>query len=401
MVAGWSKIVAALLNLAFLGTDTGASGEAAEVLVALLEKDKNVGLLWRRVFTDPAVYRGFYEATKGEGKVTTEAQGRLLGIVARLVERVGWERVVKAGGDPAVEREFMTGTGGLLEYAAAKMVKPDEDVVMHLLLLEFYGALLAAAPAEAWAYLSSLDKAKSIVILAIAPESHTEDELDRGLLQSRASSVLAEVISNIPATLSAPTTPDVTTPLIEDIIGVIKAHLINPYGGPHRPSLTLLHALPEDSIVGQGIVPLLPLSPPQYEFLATLAQLLAHERLFREYASANNQMWELVVKYASSPALGDISELAFDIIEAVSSWGVMEVVKAPGVMLLLANAPERGFGGDVANSVARRRWEVAGKVLERLPEGNGWRKVLDKRVKAGIWGKGGSGAGGEVATMRM
>lgn len=390
VVADWPEVTATLVKLALEENDTGSASMAGDVLVALLERDRNVGILWRRVFS---LGGGMYK-----GKSTALAYGRLLDIVGRLAERVGWDAVAGAT------------DGELLAYVADTrvrpaeddtMVRPEEDVFVHILLLEFYGALLAAAPREAWAYLRAHGKAAKVTTIALAPESATEDELDRGLLQGHAAHVLARAITALPEILDQPTTPDVTTLLAEDVIEAVRANLEDPYAGPHAPTLTLLCALPPARLAGNGVVGLVPLSPPYIEFLDVLAGLLRNEALFREYAAANNQMWELVVKYASAPALGEVAEAAFGIIEAVADWGVLEVVKAPGVMLLLANSPERGFGGDVGEGVARRRYEAACKVLEKLPARNGWKEVLEKRKRAGVWGAGGHGIGGEVATMRM
>ncbi|KAF8242649.1 hypothetical protein K440DRAFT_590606 [Wilcoxina mikolae CBS 423.85] len=422
ILASWTAVVKTVVMLALTARDTGVATQAAAVLVALLNIDAiehgGAGVLWRRVFGDETVYCVFYEATSWKGqdlggrREKTEAQSRMLSLLESLVV-LDLELLCRSRFED-VEAKYYTKNadtdgeyGGLLLYAAAKMVEEREDVMMHMLLLEFYTNLLAACGKRAWDFLNTLGKVRHAVTLAVKPEEYTDDFLEHGLLQSKASEFVARMIEYFPTELDVPYHNE---KLGDELLVVIKKHLETPYAGPHAPSLLVLRSIPPSWIAGKGVIPLVPLSPPETEFLRTIATLLPHQPLYREYLAKNNEMWEKLVHYASAPALSEAAVAALDVVDRVSAagdWGVDEVLRAPGVMQMLVDVPDTYMSsragadtGAAAWRVFRRRWEVAGTVLGRLSEGNVWRSRLERRVAMGVLGKR-EGPGAEVATMEL
>jgi len=411
-----------IVTLALTARDTGVATKAAAVLVALLNIDAiehgGAGVLWRRVFGDETVYCVFYEMTSWKGqdlggrREKTEAQSRLLSLLESLVV-LDFELLCRSRFE-GVEAKYYTKNadtdgeyGGLLVYAAAKMVEEREDVMMHMLLLEFYTNLLSASGKRAWDFLNTLGKVRHAVTLAVKPETYTDDFLEHGLLQSKASAFVARMIEYFPMELNVPFQNE---KLGDELLVVIKKHLETPYAGSHTPSLLILRSIPASWITGKGVIPLVPLSPPEPEFLRTIATLLPHQPLYREYLAKNSEMWEKLVHYASSPALSEAAVAALDVVDRVSAagdWGVDEVLRAPGVMQMLVDVPDTFMSsragadtGAAAWRVFRRRWEVAGTVLGRLREGNVWRSRLERRVAMGVLGKR-DGPGAEVATAEL
>lgn len=453
ILASWPAVVKSVLTLALTARDTGVANRAALLLVALLQADRgggDGGVLWRRVFADEAVCSVFFSLTSAKGlpssKEKTEAQSRLLALVPSLAS-IDFEALCRPRFEATEARYSSAGTtstagyGGLLLYCAAGMVRERDDVIMHMLLLEFYTALLdldarAVDPTDAgtrraWDLLHALGKVAHTVTLAVNPQAYTDDVLEHGLLQSKAAAFVARMVELFPAELDMPLPAGGPALLGDGILSVVRTHLDDPHVGPHTPSLQMLRAMPPQWLAGKGVVARVPLSPPFPEFLRTLARLLAHQPLYRQYAAHRPELWEVVVRYASSVALGDAAVAALDLVEAVAlaaagggggdggGWGVVEILRAPSVMPMLVAVPRLPLGarvgaadsGAVAQSVLQRRWEVARSVLACLisqeavadsaEEGESpWKSALQQRVALGA--AGGTGEGKEfveVATI--
>jgi len=418
MLASWPGVVRALLRVLLVGEDPAVAECAADVLLELLRADSiasGAGVVWRRIFGDEAVYRVFFESTRADGRARAGlAQSRLLELLPRIAA-CDWEPVCRSR-LPAVEADYFEVPpreggrehGGLLYYAATEMVADRDDVAMRMLLLEFYAALFAASAERALAFLEDLGIAQEVVGLALRPEDSTDDPIDADLLQPKACAFVATLITHFPEQLSQPA----ERPLSGELVALIVRHLSEPHAPPHSPTLTLLRALPADHIAGKNIVALLPLSPPHAEFLSTLARLLPHEPLYREYLGASPDMYERLTALAETLAHGQSAVEALNIIAAIAAaagdWGVREIVAAPGVMPMLAKLPEPslGAGRDPAGAawrVLRRRWEAAKIVEERLHSSSPWKPRMRQRVAAGIVKRAGAATGDrvEIATEGM
>ncbi|KAI5856398.1 hypothetical protein BZA05DRAFT_199739 [Tricharina praecox] len=417
MLASWPAVMKALLRVLLLGEETATAQFASDVLLELLKVDSiatgGAGVVWRRVFGDEGVYRVFFESTKvGEGGRAGHAQSRLLELMPRIAA-CDWELVCRSR-FPAVEAEYFEVLeerdgreyGGLLYYVAAKMVADREDVMMHMLLLEFYTVLFGASKKRALAFLEDLGIVREVVALALRPEEYTDDSIDVDLLQPKACAFVGTLITHFPSRLSQPA----DKPLGGELLKLITHHLSEPYAPPHSPTLTLLRALPPAFLVGKNIVSLLPLSPPHPEFLRTLALLLPHEPLYREYAAASSDMYERLTALSETLVHGQSAVEALNIIAAIAAsegnWGVQEILNAPGVMGMLAKLPEQSLGAGrdtdgAAWRVLRRRWEVAKTVEERLEGGSPWKGRMQERVAGGVVRRVGAGERVEVATEGM
>ncbi|KAF2167289.1 hypothetical protein M409DRAFT_66290 [Zasmidium cellare ATCC 36951] len=163
-VAGMLDTVHALVRLWLCTADTGIAASASQLLLELLGVDQTIrrdpdedlpsggqGLMWKRVFGDRDVYRTVFEACsltgKGPGGVELSKSQRTLA-QARLMEwlpRVGamdWGAIERSH-HADVEGEFgVEGGGGLLEFAALRMVDVKDDVLMYRCLIDFFSDLL-------------------------------------------------------------------------------------------------------------------------------------------------------------------------------------------------------------------------------------------------------------------
>lgn len=112
------------------------------------------GLLWRRIFQDIEIYRLLFELSSFETVGTAPgqlderqkslAQARLLRILPRLsaldFHAVSHTNFLEA------EKHFglQSGEQGLLWFAATDMVNKEEDMLMHITVIDFFADLLEA-----------------------------------------------------------------------------------------------------------------------------------------------------------------------------------------------------------------------------------------------------------------
>jgi hypothetical protein len=429
ILASWVDVVKQLVTLSLAARDTTVALHAASVLASILNTDLvghgGAGVVWRRIFGDESVYRIFFDITSWNGlyiggrREKTEAQGRLLGLL-ESVAILDWDLLFHPR-FKELEARFCTkndpkdasGFGGLGYYAAKQMIEEKDDVMMHMLLLDFYSKLLSGGGNHAWDCLDSLGLVLHCVTLAVDPERYTQDFLEIGLLQSKASEFVVRICELFPENLNSALI-NTNSPLGQDLLHVIIQHLQESSPPlPHAPSISILRVLPEQWVVGSSIAQLIPLSPPHPEFLRALASLFRSQSLYEEYISTHPRLWEKIVYYAGTTALADTAVAALEVVDAVvaaAPWGMQVIENAPGAMPLLVDVPDTYLssraGADTeatAWRVHRRRWEVAGNVLRRLPADSPWRAKLEQRVVGGVFGKGGSEGvpSAEIATMEM
>lgn len=210
--------------------DTGISSKSLDLLLSLLKVDSpkanGTGLVWRRMLEDRGVYELFFklcswdgDALPGGKRAKTEGQGRLLEFVAKLAE-LDFDAVV-ASRFPEIEKKFSASAEdpcrGLLDFAARHAIRVDDDVMMHMLLLDFYAALLnSAVPAPSSAerpldYLRKSGLHGSTIGRYLAPEAYSDSSLIQGFLESKAAEYMATFASLHPKELLAepmPETPD-------------------------------------------------------------------------------------------------------------------------------------------------------------------------------------------------
>ena len=178
-IAASSSLVQVLVTLWLSVESTEVAERGLECLVALLAVDSpdnttivtadnsigeatGHGLMWRRLFYDPHVYRRFflwtslaksnYDLTtkKGQQQVTI-SQARLFDFLART-SVLDWASI-STSTLPEVEKDFTkTDTadqpyGGLLRYASSDMIN-SQDFLMEVLRQDFFMKLLTVAQEE-------------------------------------------------------------------------------------------------------------------------------------------------------------------------------------------------------------------------------------------------------------
>ena len=151
--------MSAIIHLWLCTSDTAVATRAHDVLLALLSADAKTftqvngltlvddGLLWRRIFRDEDVYSSIFSicslSTAGqEGQPSkrdkTVAQARLLDMLLCIDS----EPVRTSQFRDVEERYRVKEGGGLLHFAAVDMVDYQDDVLMHMTLMDFYSKYL-------------------------------------------------------------------------------------------------------------------------------------------------------------------------------------------------------------------------------------------------------------------
>ncbi|KAF2997677.1 hypothetical protein E8E13_006089 [Curvularia kusanoi] len=166
-LANRPTVVASIVRLWLCTQDAGVATQAEDLLVSLLKASKNeplsiggeetgythgTGPMWRRLFNDQDI-RSLYYYHTSLGKLSspplptlskrdkTIAQARLLSWLPR-VGALHWDPLV-APHTLEVEREIgLKDHQGLLHYAAIKMVDTEDDMLMHMTLINFFSELI-------------------------------------------------------------------------------------------------------------------------------------------------------------------------------------------------------------------------------------------------------------------
>ncbi|MCJ1265901.1 hypothetical protein MMC22_005783 [Lobaria immixta] len=167
IVAGWPRVVAALIRLWLCTPDNGVCERARTVLLGLLKASKqdsshsasfHQSLMWRRVFRDRDMYGLIFSIcslkTIGEPdqpgtRAKTLAQGRLLDLLVQLIDY----KPIQSSQLPEIETKYGVKDGGLLKFAAVYMVEYDDDPLMHNILIMFFTNLLRSRSSTALDFL--------------------------------------------------------------------------------------------------------------------------------------------------------------------------------------------------------------------------------------------------------
>lgn len=169
-LANRPSVMLSVVRLWLCTSKVGIASQAEDLLTSLLEVSKNEpaimskpdpshaygsGPMWRRLFGDRDIASLYYHYTSLKQLTSppspqlskrdkTIAQARLLSWLPR-VGKLDWHAVVSSHGLD-VEREVgLTANQGLLHYAALKMVDTEDDMLMHMTLINFFGELITSA----------------------------------------------------------------------------------------------------------------------------------------------------------------------------------------------------------------------------------------------------------------
>jgi hypothetical protein len=178
-------VMSAIVRLWLCTHDTGVALQAEDLLISLLRVSINepmsiatdadvplhtygTGPMWRRLFGDRDITSLYYHYTSLKQLSTPPlpllnerdksiAQARLLSWVRR-VGVMNFNSIISSN-DLDVEREVGLEQGqGLLHYAALKMVDKEDDMLMHLTLINFFSVFITsvmAKPHLRYGYLST------------------------------------------------------------------------------------------------------------------------------------------------------------------------------------------------------------------------------------------------------
>ena len=156
------------------------------------------GLLWRRIFQDREIYEmifslcSFEAIGAGEGRLDERqkslAQARLLRVLPRLAALDF--HTISHTSFPDIEARYglQQGEQGILWFAAADMVNKEEDMLMHITVIDFFAEFLEVMSTTeitqpTMDYLAALLKKvtqtdqtmyKSLELIAMNPESTPE-----------------------------------------------------------------------------------------------------------------------------------------------------------------------------------------------------------------------------------
>jgi hypothetical protein len=172
-LANRPTVMSSIVRLWLCTSEAGVAIQAEELLTSLLQVSKNepslvpagdsqhahgTGPIWRRLFGDRDIASLYYYYTSLKQLTSspephlnkrdkTIAQARLLSWLPR-VGAMAWSTVVSSH-DVHVEREVGLKEGqGLLHYAALHMVDTEDDMLMHMTLINFFTTLITAVKAK-------------------------------------------------------------------------------------------------------------------------------------------------------------------------------------------------------------------------------------------------------------
>jgi hypothetical protein len=154
------------------------------------------GLLWRRIFQDREIYDllfslcSFHTIGTGSGQLDQRqkslAQARLLRVLPRLAV-LDFQTITRSY-FPEIEGRYKIDEHGLLYFAAVDMVNKEEDMLMHITVIDFFAEFLDVMSTteltkNTMDYLAALMKKvartdetlyKSLEAMALSPETSPE-----------------------------------------------------------------------------------------------------------------------------------------------------------------------------------------------------------------------------------
>ena len=346
IVAGKADVVAALIKLWLCTQDTAVAGRAQDVLARLLLADEGEktmsnsgimeeGLMWRRILRDRDIYGSIFSicslSTAGqEGplsrKEKTISQARLLDILLKIDSIP-----VRTSQIPEIEQRFGIDNGGLLHYAALRMVDYKDDVLMHMTLIDFYANYLRVGNDFALRFLQ--DNGLHARSMAYYLEPEKQDPLDVSYLRSSSATYLSTYCSEFPQDLLAsPTAGHILSRLTQSLESTTSSQWAQENIPKH--DLQVLISLPRVMLMPSREVLsplfLIPVRPANPDALAALAHILhGDDEIIEEQAAARalyylemehqQDFWKRVVATADTVAIKESALSAIGLMGAIIS----------------------------------------------------------------------------------
>ncbi|KAL8789319.1 MAG: hypothetical protein Q9213_001242 [Squamulea squamosa] len=381
IIAGRSEVISALIELWLSIPDTAVAAKAHSVLLGLLtagargqaaateipesNEPHEQGLMWRRVFRDKDVYGSIYRlcSLKNAGqngelskRDKTVAQARLLDLLVKIdCESIRRPQIEE------VESMYGVKKGGLMEFAAMNMVDYEDDVLMHMTLIDFFADLLKPDHSILQAHDLAYYQLSSRTVNGFdLTETHTRtlsyymdatkhSSLDLTYLYGRSANYLATYVSyHATHFLTSQFVVHSTISRLSEVLGSMTpgrwAQGLTP-----KHDLHVLASLPRQALfpTSTSASPLFMLStkPPNEDVLQTLATIFqgpksegrqrnpvdpdqesqqrsAARVLYWLYLDQYPTLWQDVVKAAETVALKDAALAAIALINAIvtASW---------------------------------------------------------------------------------
>ena len=346
IVAGKADVVAALVKLWLCTQDTAVAGRAQDVIARLLLADEgeksmsnsgimDEGLMWRRILRDRDIYGSIFSicslSTAGqEGPLSrmekTISQARLLDILLKIDSIP-----VRTSQIPEIEQRFGIDNGGLLQFAALRMVDYKDDVLMHMTLIDFYANYLRVGNNVALRFLR--DNGLHARSMAYYLEPEKQDSQDVTYLHSSSAKYLSTYCSTFPQDL-------LSSPIAGHILSRVTRSLMNTsssqwaQGKIPKHDLQVLVSLPRAMLMpsSEDLSPLflIPVRPANPDALAALAQILhGDDEIIEEQAAAralyylvmehHGDFWKHVVATADTVAIKESALSAIGLMGAIVS----------------------------------------------------------------------------------
>ncbi|OAG08226.1 uncharacterized protein CC84DRAFT_1087491 [Paraphaeosphaeria sporulosa] len=228
-LANRPTVMAAVVRLWLCTSNTGVATQAGDLLISLLRASKNepatvsgeaplhtygAGPMWRRLFADRDIVALYYHYTSLKTlpspplpflskRDKTVSQARLLTWLPK-VGALDWSTITSSLGLD-IEKEVGLAEGqGLLHYASSKMVDTEDDILMHMTLINFFRDLIVTVKTKP--HLTHYDSSLSLDFLKEQNihkhiiDFHISDNpgLDHSFLSPRTAQYISEYASTYP-----------------------------------------------------------------------------------------------------------------------------------------------------------------------------------------------------------
>ncbi|KAL8968840.1 MAG: hypothetical protein Q9183_002283, partial [Haloplaca sp. 2 TL-2023] len=250
-----------------------------------------------------------------------------------------------------VENHYGVKEGGLLDFAASRMVEFEDDILMHMTLIDFFAELLnpdhsLVESTEAIQFLDQRGLHYRTLSYYIEPSKHSS--LDQTYLYSRSANYVATYASFHPSHfLNSPCILLKTLARLTDVLSDISPHRWA-HGPTPKHDLHVLASLPRLALL-PGRTEMSPLffletKPANEDTLHTLATVFhgtststlecsTARALYYLYLEQNPDMWQDVVKAAETIALKEAALASIALINAVitANWTALPDPSRPNL----------------------------------------------------------------------
>ena len=395
IVAGKADVVGALVRLWLCSHDTAVARLAHDVISGLLqaevESHENTVFtegrwMWRRMFRDRDIYGSIFSicslTTAGQDgqpskREKTVAQARLLEMILRIDGDA-----VRQSQIPEIEKRYGVNDGGLLHFAAIHMVDYQNDVLMHVNLLDFYAMYLSGKqkmlPQRSEQITNPSTQPSTLTLdffrqhhihqrsLAYYLNSDAQDPVDISFLYGRAANYLSTWASIYPNDF-------LESGIVEATLGRLLNVLRNvspgqwAQGRAPKDDLHVLSTLPRIVLIPRRQSPsplfLIPSKPANQDAFLTLAYIFngsqdsASENsntenavaraLYYLYVEQHPNFWRQVVTAAETVALKEVALAALSLMIAVitAHWALLPST---------TSSPERPFALPTEDTLANK-----------------------------------------------